>query len=429
MGFTYNPFTGNLDYKISLTSPLQFVGSIDSNDDFPTSSEVQNGWFYKIAADVTDNDVSKTNTGQSFQEGDEIIWTGTDWTVAGNELIYVPYSGATGDVDVGSHDVAAQTFTLPSGVEISESATGRIRFRNPNPVYPSITESNLYLGLNSSVYQWGASIDVTDNTGSGGKILYFMCTPLVADNKFLMLGGQSSAGIRFVNGGSTDDGVMEFYTHTAGAAECTGIVRVRGESAPTQTTNAGIVDPQLHVCANDTTLTHHIGMQHNKTDGEIYTGAGDLKLSPASGTVALGSNNLNTTGDVTAGTVTVDDDSVIVGQLHQYDIGLANPNGLYNNDSKYVFGFTSSAIVVTRVVAKTDSSSYELSGNVKWASDMTSFTGATTINSFSTSSGVLDDSTITAGSVAADKVLYLEFTAEPNVAITKALIHIEWRYA
>ena len=66
-----------------ITNPFQYKGEINANSDFPTSAEVESGWFYTIGTDVTDNDPTKTNTGQSFLAGDEIVWNGTDWTVIG----------------------------------------------------------------------------------------------------------------------------------------------------------------------------------------------------------------------------------------------------------------------------------------------------------------------------------------------------------
>ena len=70
-----------------LTNPLLFVGSIAASSDFPLLSSVKNGWFYTLTADVTDNNPAKTNTGQSFLNGDEIAWNGTNWTVLGNRPI------------------------------------------------------------------------------------------------------------------------------------------------------------------------------------------------------------------------------------------------------------------------------------------------------------------------------------------------------
>lgn len=67
----------------NIINPLLFKGAINANSDFPTSAEVQNGWTYRIQTDVTDNDPTKTNTGDSFLAGDEIAWNGTGWTSLG----------------------------------------------------------------------------------------------------------------------------------------------------------------------------------------------------------------------------------------------------------------------------------------------------------------------------------------------------------
>ena len=82
----FNPLLryGLDDSGQKLTNPLQFVGAITVAADFPTIAAVQNGWFYSILADVSDNDATKTNTGQSFLQGDEIAWNGLAWVVLGN---------------------------------------------------------------------------------------------------------------------------------------------------------------------------------------------------------------------------------------------------------------------------------------------------------------------------------------------------------
>jgi hypothetical protein len=58
---------------------LIFKGDISTNADFPTTSSVVTGWFYRITANVTDDNPSKTNTGLSFVDGDEVIWVGSTW--------------------------------------------------------------------------------------------------------------------------------------------------------------------------------------------------------------------------------------------------------------------------------------------------------------------------------------------------------------
>lgn len=54
-----------------------FKGEINAAADFPAIADVQVGWYYIIGTNVTDNDPTKTNTGQSFLAGDEIIWNGS----------------------------------------------------------------------------------------------------------------------------------------------------------------------------------------------------------------------------------------------------------------------------------------------------------------------------------------------------------------
>lgn len=68
------------DITDAISGSLIFKGSISVASDFPLLASVQNGWLFAIEANVTDNDVSKTNTGQSFIEGDQIAWNGTNWS-------------------------------------------------------------------------------------------------------------------------------------------------------------------------------------------------------------------------------------------------------------------------------------------------------------------------------------------------------------
>ena len=59
-------------------------GDIAVAADFPTPLEVQVGHLYYITANVTDNDPTKTNTGQSFLAGESIVWNASgSWTNLG----------------------------------------------------------------------------------------------------------------------------------------------------------------------------------------------------------------------------------------------------------------------------------------------------------------------------------------------------------
>lgn len=82
---TTNDYTDAEKTKLAnIDNPMLFKGGIALNSDFPTLAEVENGWTYTILADVTDDDATKTNAGQSFLLNDEIAWNGTNWTILGS---------------------------------------------------------------------------------------------------------------------------------------------------------------------------------------------------------------------------------------------------------------------------------------------------------------------------------------------------------
>jgi len=143
--YGFNVFTSNFDQLLNLDNPLQFKGGITTNADFPTSAEVENGWFYTILADVTDNDVSKTNTGQSFEISDEIAWNGTNWTIVGingdDNYLKLDGSNANTPIDIGAQNLTTSglgTFgnldvdTLNFNDNLITDSTGTIDFDNEN---------------------------------------------------------------------------------------------------------------------------------------------------------------------------------------------------------------------------------------------------------------------------------------------------------
>lgn len=70
--------------------PIINIGDITVNTDFPLLSQVQPGWLYNILANVTDNaGAPYTNTGLPFYQDDKIYWTGSTWTLADSERIWL----------------------------------------------------------------------------------------------------------------------------------------------------------------------------------------------------------------------------------------------------------------------------------------------------------------------------------------------------
>lgn len=102
-------------------APITFVGTVAVPGDFPTPAAVDNGWMYIVTADVTDNDVLKTNTGQSFMAGDEIVWNGTTWSVFGAEAViqWKDDSAAPLAVSQGNVLVLVDTVTAAGFVNVN----------------------------------------------------------------------------------------------------------------------------------------------------------------------------------------------------------------------------------------------------------------------------------------------------------------------
>jgi hypothetical protein len=85
-------------YSLGFTGDaLSFKGTIATAAQFPTAALVKNGWTYRVTANVTDNDGTKTNTGQAFAAEAEISWNGTNWTeMGGSTTVSTAISTMTG---------------------------------------------------------------------------------------------------------------------------------------------------------------------------------------------------------------------------------------------------------------------------------------------------------------------------------------------
>lgn len=153
------------------------------------------------------------------------------------------------------------------------------------------------------------------------------------------------------------------------------------------------------------------------TAAETQTGTAlDRAVTPSGLSAWAGTANITNVGAITA---------VIAGQPHCYDACIVYPASA---SDKVIIGHTLEAITVTGLSASTDSTSYEAVGDVKWADDIISFTNATVINDFDTTSGVRVDTSITAGSVAKGKWVYLDFDSMPSSAMTYMAVHVNWDY-
>ena len=84
------------------------VGTVTIASDFPYPNQVVIAQTQFLILDtVTDNDPTRTNTGQSFLAGDYIVWNGVDWARVGNI--------ATATSFRGSYDASSNLFPSTGG--------------------------------------------------------------------------------------------------------------------------------------------------------------------------------------------------------------------------------------------------------------------------------------------------------------------------
>ena len=106
-----------------------------------------------------------------------------------------------------------------------------------------------------------------------------------------------------------------------------------------------------------------------------------------------------------------------------------NPNSVQSADAEVcVWPKTDAALTITKIIVTLDTASEEIAGDLKYADTFIGLASPVVINVFDTSSGVLEDGTITSGSVAAGKCIYISFDSAPDAAITQAAFVVEFYY-
>jgi len=152
----------------NMTSTMIYKGSITLPADFPDPGDVQNGWFYTIAANVTDNDPTKTNTGQSFIQDDEIVWNGTDWTVVGTRGVNesnIYYIGKHGDDANNGKSIEKAKLTFTNAIATAVSGDTIVCFDEGTYTESITTKSgvNIYAPNANFVASSGNAFVVNDN--------------------------------------------------------------------------------------------------------------------------------------------------------------------------------------------------------------------------------------------------------------------------
>ena len=138
-----------------LSSSFEFQGSINVSGDFPTTAAVQNGHSYLIATAVTDNDATKTNTGQTFTAGEIIAWNGTNWT----EL----FVGTVMSVNGMQGNVVLTTDNVAEGSTNQYFTTARVNAAETDPT----VGSHIKAITTTNISNWNTAFGWGDHSAAG----------------------------------------------------------------------------------------------------------------------------------------------------------------------------------------------------------------------------------------------------------------------
>lgn len=108
---------------------------------------------------------------------------------------------------------------------------------------------------------------------------------------------------------------------------------------------------------------------------------------------------------------------------------IPNPNAQQANDNEIcIWKATDKALTITKLSVTLDDTPNEVLGDLKYADAFIGLANPVVINAFDTTSGVLADDSITSGSVAAGKCIYLSFDSSPSSDIKQMSIDIQFNY-
>lgn len=161
----------------ALTAPFQFKGNIAAASDFPppaatATTGVKDGYVYRCTAGVTDNDGTKTNTGQVFLLGDIILWRTSGWYI----IQKAPSAATPSTVTIAAS--SAGTSGRPSNDDHTHQLTaavaidkGAISAPTGFPLIASVRQGDIYRISNATADTGGSSYTNTGITFLEGDVI------------------------------------------------------------------------------------------------------------------------------------------------------------------------------------------------------------------------------------------------------------------
>jgi hypothetical protein len=300
------------------------------------------------------------------------------WTTPLSTSNFVPYSGATGIVNLGSYDLTVNSLTVGkgSGNQTHNTANGvQSLLRN------TTGQDNTAIGYNTLFRNTTGLV----NTATGAFALYINTT-----GQANTAAGVSALSSNTVGSYNTADGYFSLYSNTAGLSN-TAVGQRSLYNNLTGSYNTAIGDGALNLNAygNHNTAIGY-GANVNVNNLENATAIGDGAIVSTSNTMQLGNTNItnvNTSGTITAGAVTYPN---IDGTSGQILISTGAGTLTWTTPST-----TATKLATARKINNVD---FDGSGDIIVTADAGTLTG-TTIKSTVTGSSLTSVGTLTSATV------------------------------
>ena len=236
------------------------------------------------------------------------------------------------------------------------------------------------------------------------------------------ISGTSITGTGAISGQS----VAATYGVTGSTANFTGAVTCASLSATGSGTST---TTDLSVTYGLTAATGTFTKSLTSTYG-VAAATASITGTATIGTVAA-TNITGTYGISTATSTITTNGDVVHGSKWESDFTLCSPSDTYTVGGSSICIITKlpKAITITNIEVTADADpTTEISGNLKYCDAFIGLANPVIINSINTTAGALSDNTITSGSVAAGKCIYINFTALPDVAMKQLAFTLSGYY-
>lgn len=250
---------------------------INNAADFPTPADVDNGEFYAIGTNVTDNDPSRTNTGQSFSAGNLIFWnaSASEYVVSIVDIPVQSVAGKTGIVTLNASDISVDnsSFNVLSGSDsqgVFESADSSLSTAL-DPLFRSNAYANGISAIttNSTLTEWGY---IALNTGTNEITLPDETVTDDIGKKVLIINQSGAATVKNNSGTTiaTLSEVDESMTFIAGGAN--GVLIEHQTETDKGWSNFDLTFESTEISSSTTLTTADFGKIHpvNSSSAAVY---------------------------------------------------------------------------------------------------------------------------------------------------------------